>query len=87
MPINYNESKMYKIVCDETGKEWFNVTASKRLCTRLAMHKLDHKKNKIKDDELKDIMDRNNYYIEFVMNCPCKNKEDLNKIKRNINKK
>lgn len=85
MPINYNDCKVYKIVCNHTNEEWFNVTATKRLCQRLGLHKTEHKKGKVKDKKLKAIMDNGNYYIEFVRNQPCCNKEELNKIKKKLN--
>ena len=76
MPIDYNQSKIYKLVSNKSGKEWFNITTTARLCRRLGVHKLNYKKGNKQDKLLKEIMDDDDYYIEFVEDRPCKNKED-----------
>ena len=43
--VNYQLSKIYKIVCNITGKIYIGSTTKKYLAERLAQHVYDHKNN------------------------------------------
>jgi hypothetical protein len=80
MPIDYTKSKIYKIVCNETGETYYGST-TQTLSRRLAGHKTDVK-NRIKPCSSKQIMERGNYDIVLCEECPCENKERLHAIER-----
>ena len=71
--VNYQNSKIYKIVCDETGLVYYGSTTQK-LCERLAQHK--RKGNGCKTKEMKN---PKIYLIEYF---PCNTKEELTKRER-----
>lgn len=76
MPIDYTKSKIYKIVCNETGETYYGST-TQPLAKRLAVHK--NKSNLCKS---KQIIERGNYDIVLCEECPCENKEQLHAIER-----
>jgi hypothetical protein len=76
MPIDYTKSKIYKIVCNETGETYYGSTVQ-TLSQRLAKHR--HKTNNVSS---KQIIQRGNYDIILCEECPCENKEQLHAIER-----
>ena len=78
MPIDYTKSKVYKIVCNETGETYYGST-TQTLAKRLAGHKTDAK---TKTCTSKQIIERGNYDIVLCEECPCENKEQLHAIER-----
>ena len=79
--VNYERGKIYKIICNETGKIYVGSTTESILARRLAGHK-----NKYKNQYLKgniyyttsfEIIKNGNYYIELICNCPCNSKDEL----------
>jgi hypothetical protein len=68
---DYKNGKIYRIVCNITGECYYGSTTQK-LCVRLS----DHKNTK-KNSTSKQIIDRGNYSIVLEEDCPCDNKEQL----------
>jgi hypothetical protein len=77
---NYNNGKIYKIVCNTTGEIYIGSTVM-QLCRRLSTHVNDAKRllNSCKSN---DIILRKNYSIVLIENCPCNNKEELQRKER-----
>ena len=76
---DYSKSKIYKIVCNETGETYYGST-TQMLSQRLSEHRIKAKKNyKIKSTS---IINRGNYDIVLCEECPCENKEQLHAIER-----
>jgi hypothetical protein len=71
--INYNTSKIYKIVCNNTNLTYYGST-TRPLCQRIAKHK--QKKCKYNCTSRK-IIDGGNYDIILLENFPCNNKDEL----------
>ena len=71
---DYQNSKIYRLWCDETDKIYIGSTTLK-LCNRLAHHKSSH--NSCRSKTLFEIS--NNVKIELIENYPCNSKEELNK--------
>ena len=76
---NYQNGKIYKIVCNDTGKEYIGSTTQKYLCKRLAQHK--HPSN---TSSSREIIDGGNYSMVLVENCPCNSKDELHKRERHF---
>ena len=74
--INYQNAKIYKIVCNNTGKQYIGSTVQNRLSSRLATHK-----NK-KIGSSKEIIEGGNYSIILIENYPCNSKDELHKRER-----
>jgi len=66
----YQNGKIYKIVCNETGEIYYGSTIdklNKRIC--------DHKSHQ--NCVSKQIINRNNYYYELIEDYSCNNKKEL----------
>jgi hypothetical protein len=78
--VNYQQGKIYKIVCNITGKVYVGSTCLKFLCQRLANHValynlyLKGKKNYMASY---DIIEKGNYEIFLLESCPCETKDEL----------
>jgi len=72
--VNYNNSKIYKIICNTTGFNYIGSTCQE-LGKRLNKHRWDYK-NKLNLTSCK-ILENNNYEIVLIENYPCKNKQEL----------
>ena len=71
--LDYKNGKIYKIVCYETGEVYVGSTV-RSLEDRLKTHK------KCSNSCCsKQIIDRNNYYIELLETYPCNNQFELNR--------
>ena len=77
--VNYSKSKIYKIVNDTNGMTYYGSTTM-TLCRRMTAHRLVYKKNKI--STYKDFGNIEDCKIFLVEDCPCDNKEQLDKIER-----
>ena len=83
MVNNYDRSKLYKIVCNVTGKIYVGSTTEPSLASRLTGHKshykyyLTGKRDYITSFE---ILKNGNYYIELICNAACTSKDELNAI-------
>lgn len=87
--VNYNDSKIYKIVDNTTGKFYIGSTSLKYLSQRLQKHISYFKENK-KCCKSYDIINNNDFKIELIEMFPCNNIYELRKregeiIKENIN--
>lgn len=81
MPVNYQKSKFYKLVCDDMEKMWIGAT-TKQLCQRMAQHR-DAYKNYINGKNSYcpsfEILSGKNARIELLETFPCNDKDELNK--------
>ena len=73
---DYSNGKVYEIICRITNERYIGSTTL-QLCQRLANHR--EKKNKCSS---KQIIERNDYYINLLEECPCDNREQLLKNER-----
>ena len=71
---DYKNSKIYKIVCNTTGKIYIGSTTV-LLCKRLAGHVNAYRKGKYTSS--KEILDGGNYSIVLIENMECDTKEQL----------
>ncbi len=66
--VNYENGKIYKIVCSETNQVYYGSTTQKYLCNRLAGHKYK------KQSTMKNFVDMKIYLVE---NYSCNSKSEL----------
>jgi len=71
---DYNNGKVYRIVCNETGEQYIGSTTVS-LSRRLAEHVYNIKRNN--GCKSSSIINRGNYQIVLVEDCPCESKEQL----------
>tara|TARA_E500000318_G_scaffold105612_1_gene112691 strand:+ start:362 stop:907 length:546 start_codon:yes stop_codon:yes gene_type:complete len=71
----YVNGKIYKIVCNETGKVYYGSTI-KKLKYRINNHINE------RTCESKQIINRNNYYYELIENYSCNNEYELKSRER-----
>jgi len=76
---DYSLSKIYQIICNTTGKRYIGATCQKKLCTRLAQHVANRKRN---DCSSKEIIDNGNYEIVLIESYPCSSKDELHQRER-----
>jgi hypothetical protein len=85
--VNYQDGKIYKIVCNITGKTYYGSTTKKRLNDRLSAHVYDFKMFK-KSDKIGhyissfEVLISGDYNIVLVENCPCDSRDELHKRER-----
>ena len=72
--VNYYNGKIYRIVCNETGKQYIGSTTSS-LSTRLCQHKKYFKDGK--SGTSREVLKNNNYNIILIEDYPCERKEQL----------
>ena len=83
MVNNYERAKIYKIVCNITGKVYVGATTEPTLARRLVGHKNHYNrylKGKTRYITSIEILKNENYYIELICNIPCNTKDELNAI-------
>ncbi len=74
MVVDYSKAKIYKIICNTTGEQYFGST-TQTLSQRLTDHKCGiRRKKKCRSSQ---IIERNNFSILLVESCPCENREQL----------
>ncbi len=77
---NYQNAKIYKLVCNETNKIYIGSTTNPRLSQRKAKHKCDYKRY-INDKRgyvtSFEIVKNNNFEIFLIENVDCNNKDEL----------
>ena len=76
----YQNGKIYKLVCNITGKVYIGSTCKKLLSQRLTGHVSDFKRGKENDRHKMssfEIIEGNNYYIELIELVPCSSKDEL----------
>jgi len=67
----YQNGKIYKIICNLTGETYYGST-TQELNNRMNQHK-----NKKKYCRSKQIINRGNYYYEFIEDYSCNNRKEL----------
>ena len=79
--VNYQQGKIYKIVCNITGKVYVGSTCVNFLSQRLANHVSAYRKyvstHNIQYVSSFSIFENNSYKILLLEMCPCDNKEEL----------
>ena len=84
--VNYNNAKIYKIVCNKTGLVYIGSTC-KKLCQRLSAHRTSYKRflngKSTKKILSFKVLENNDYDIVLIELCPCNTKEELHKKERN----
>jgi len=78
----YQDGKIYKIICRETGKIYVGSTI-KSLKRRLSCHKSSY--NSYLNDKYHyitsfEILKNGNYFIELICNASCTSKDELNSV-------
>jgi hypothetical protein len=77
----YKNGKIYRLVCNTTGLQYYGSTCEMQLCKRLAHHVSEYKRylNNIKHNYITsfEILKNNNYQIFLVENCSCNSKDEL----------
>ena len=83
--VNYQNSKIYRIVCNTTGLTYYGSTCENTLARRLSKHKAKYNQylngKKIFITSF-DILKNNNYEIILVENYPCNSKDELHSRER-----
>lgn len=82
MPVNYQDSKIYRILCDEVDEVYVGST-TRPLCMRFAEHRHDYRKIQEgkrlrRKSTVCKIMQHPSARIELVEAFPCNNREELN---------
>jgi len=78
--VNYQNAKIYKIVCNITEECYIGSTCQPTLAMRLTKHVGDYKKWKLGKSNKRpsfDIIDRNDYKIYLIESYPCNSKDEL----------
>ena len=78
---DYSQGKIYKIVCNVTGKQYVGHTSKKYLSQRLSKHKSSYNswKNKLSDEYITsfEVLENGDYDIILLENCPCNDVHQL----------
>jgi hypothetical protein len=85
MPVDYNNSKIYKIVCNVTGLVYIGSTCQSALATRLSEHRRKYKlflNQKYTFVTSFKVLENNNYDIILIEQYPCNSKQELHKKER-----
>ena len=72
----YQNSKIYKIVCNKTNLVYIGSTTQKYLSDRLKGHRIAYKRNKGLTTA-NQILENGDYYIELIELVPCNSKDEL----------
>jgi len=82
----YQRGKIYRIVCNTTGLQYYGSTIEKYLCKRLSKHKYEFKQyfNNERSHFYTSfkILENDNYEIVLVENYPCASKDELHQRER-----
>ena len=79
---NYQDGKIYKIVCRITNLIYIGSTTNKYLCNRLGQHKYAINNKNLRQSTSKEVLKNNDYYIELIELVPCNSKDELTKRER-----
>jgi hypothetical protein len=77
---DYQKGKIYKIICNVTGKSYVGSTCEPSLAKRLAKHVTNYKSwcnGKYSYTTSYEILKENNYMIVLIENYPCSSKDEL----------
>jgi len=72
--VNYENGKIYRIICNETGKQYIGATTIP-LSARLSQHKKLYKN--LRTCLSREVLEGGNYGIYLIEDCPCDRKEQL----------
>ena len=78
--VNYDEGKIYKIVCNKTGLIYIGSTTKHYLSDRLGNHRAHYKiylKTQTKYMSSAKILENDDYNIILLESYPCKSKDEL----------
>jgi len=78
---DYQQSKVYQIICLTTGQKYIGSTTQKTLALRLAGHNKAYKQWKKGNSNFMTsftIIEQDNYQIELLELYPCNSKDELN---------
>jgi hypothetical protein len=78
--VNFENAKIYKIVCDTTGLVYYGSTCEPTLARRLAKHVGYYRaflKNEFTFVSSFKVLENNNYTIVLVENVDCESKDQL----------
>lgn len=78
---DYQNGKIYKIVCDTTNKVYYGSTTKKYLSSRLNTHKHAYLNN-LNSYTSRYVLEGGNYSIILVENYPCNSKDELHQRER-----
>lgn len=82
--VNYQDGKIYKIICKSTGRIYIGSTCQKYLSSRLQGH-LQRYRNYERDDHFVSsfpVLENNDWEIALIENYPCDTKEELHARER-----
>lgn len=81
----YQRGKIYKIVCNKTGKAYVGSTCENRLCSRINKHR-DCYKRYLKGTyhyvSSFDVFENDDYDIVLIESYPCNSKDELHSRER-----
>ena len=83
--VNYENAKIYKLVCNKRGLIYVGSTCQRLLCKRLSGHVADYKRwknTKCKYITSCKIIDNGDYYIELIEAVSCSSFDELAKKER-----
>jgi hypothetical protein len=72
--VNYENGKIYRIICNVTGKQYIGATTT-TLSARLSQHKKLFSTNKTCLS--REVIEAGDYAIYLIEDCPCERKEQL----------
>ena len=85
--VNYQNGKIYKIVCNITGKVYVGSTTKEYLSQRLVEHRKKYKaysKTGLLKKSSVEVLENGDYSIILLANCPCDTKDELLMTERNF---
>ena len=84
--VNYQNAKIYKIVCNITNAVYYGSTCQTTLAQRLAKHVSDYKSylngGTVSCGSSYYVLEHEDYYIELCESCPCASKDELSVYER-----
>lgn len=78
--VNYSQSKIYKLVCDETDDVYIGSTTKQYLCQRMSNHRrcyIQYTVSEYSYISAYEILQYPSARIELVEACPCETKDEL----------
>lgn len=78
---DYSKGKIYRLICNITGDQYIGST-TQSLAKRLGSHVANAKNENHTQFTSKSIIDRGNFSIVLIEDCPCENKSQLERRER-----
>jgi hypothetical protein len=81
---DYQQGKIYKIVCNTTGLTYYGSTTRARLASRITSHRSNFKQYKEGKSYISsfEVLKNGNYDYSLVENYPCNSKDELHSRER-----